>query len=239
MQTFTFKTIAIAHTPFNEKFAIPRQSGLVDIPGRIELIPPYNNKEAVSELDKVSHIWLFFVFSEHRAESSKLTVRPPRLGGNKRVGVFATRSSYRPNPVGLSLVKLKGIEVVEDKVELLVEGIDLLDGTPIIDIKPYLPYADINVEAVNNLALDRPDIEKLSVEWGANALHQLKLLKGTQYEEIRQWITRLIGLDPRPAYRDGECGKEYGMSVFGLNIRWQLVTEREVCINSIDLPPSF
>ena len=141
---FTVKPIAYIETDFKEKFGIPRQSGRApSLRARIVFTPEYRNVEALREIEGFSHLWLLFDFSlAHKTEWSA-TVRPPRLGGNKRVGVFASRSPFRPNPIGLSCVKLVGVEQTEtDGAVLIVSGADLLDGTPIIDIKPYLPFAD-------------------------------------------------------------------------------------------------
>ena len=230
MDVFQFKTIAIARTPYNEKFGIPRQAGLVDVPGVIELQAPYNVIEAVNGLEQVSHIWLHFVFSQHVNAEPKLSVRPPRLGGNKKLGVFATRSSYRPNSLGQSLVKLESIQKGKQGVELHVSGIDLLDGTPIIDIKPYLPYADIEHSAVNELANSAPDDQCLLVSWQENATKQLREIKAEQCCDIKRWVSEIIQFDPRPAYKANEINAEYGMTVFDMNIRWSVVS-----INTVEI----
>lgn len=234
MDSFEFKTIAIARTPFNEKFGIPRQSGLVDVPGVIELLEPYATAEAVNGLEQVSHIWLHFVFSGHLGREVSLSVRPPRLGGNRRVGVFATRSSYRPNPLGQSLVKLEGVRKGVRGIELHVSGMDLLDGTPILDIKPYLPYADSRPEAANLLAASAPERERLAVGWQKEAREQLYALRPVESKDIERWVTDIIGLDPRPAYKAGEVESGYGMRVFGLNIRWVMVTESRAEITAVE-----
>ena len=158
----TIHPIAIAHTPFSEKFSIPRQPGLAPAAiAKIELIPPYDEPLALEGLEQVSHVWLLFHFhgvpnnqSEHR-----LRVRPPRLGGNEKIGVFASRSTHRPNGIGQSLVKVERIE----GSCLWVSGVDLLNGTPIIDIKPYVPYADCLASAYNHIAPDTPEL--IEVNW--------------------------------------------------------------------------
>ncbi len=228
--TFEFKTIAIAKTPFNEKFAIPRQAGLINLPATLELQAPYNRAEAVQGLQDVSHIWVQFIFHQHLNREAALTVRPPRLGGNKKLGVFATRSSYRPNPIGQSVVKLERIEVSDDGISLHILGADLLDGTPIIDIKPYLPYADIYPEAVNNIAAQAPDQHSLTIQWEEIALSQLQKLKPHEFGQIQQWVTELLQLDPRPAYKSLEAKSEYGMLVFDLNVCWRMISENEAII---------
>ena len=147
MQGRIFKTIAYVHTDFPAKFGIPRQSGLADTAGRIIFEKEYRSREAVRGLEEYSHLWILWEFSEAVREEWSHTVRPPRLGGNKRVGVFATRSPFRPNPVGLSCVKLEKIEFTEKGPVLHISGADMLDGTPVYDIKPYLPYVDSHPEA--------------------------------------------------------------------------------------------
>lgn len=231
--THTLHAVALARTPFNGKFGIPRQAGLVDLPSVIELLPPYNKPEAVNGLEQVSHIWLDFIFSEHTAAEPRLSVRPPRLGGNKKLGVFASRSSFRPNALGQTLVRLDRIETGNGQVLLHVRGIDLLDGTPIVDIKPYLTYADSREDAVNGIA-DAPPQPRLAVEWADAALAQIQILK-TQPAGMIGWISQLIALDPRPAYKQQQAEGEYGMSVFGLNVRWQHTSKDAVRI--IDISP--
>lgn len=233
MTTYTITPVAVAHTPFNEKFGIPRQAGLVDVPAVIELLEPYNHAEAVDGLEQVSHIWLTFVFSGNVAAGSRLKVRPPRLGGNVKIGVFATRSSFRPNALGQSLVRLVRMEIADSVVRLHVTGIDLLDGTPIVDIKPYLPYADRVDDAVNAIAADAPGHEKLKVRWSEPALEQLQFLKPAEVNAMASWIARLIALDPRPAYQGVDSRRDYGMAFFGLDIGWHMVSDADVLIMSV------
>jgi tRNA-Thr(GGU) m(6)t(6)A37 methyltransferase TsaA len=143
MTGFTFEPIGIARTPFTDKFGIPRQPGLADAPGRIVLNPPFARPEAFAGLDGFSHVWLLWVFHEDCLTAGwRPSVRPPRLGGKQKVGVFASRAPYRPNPIGLSAVAQHGLKRGPDGLALTVSGVDLLDGTPILDIKPYVPYAD-------------------------------------------------------------------------------------------------
>ncbi|CAK8737618.1 hypothetical protein SODG_001341 [Sodalis praecaptivus] len=141
--TFGFRQIGVVRSPYKEKFTVPRQPGLVaDGVGELHLLPPYNQAEAVRGLTEFSHIWLLFVFHQTPEGSWRPTVRPPRLGGNSRMGVFATRSPFRPNPIGMSLVALEGITLRGADVILRLGSLDLVDGTPVVDIKPYLPYAE-------------------------------------------------------------------------------------------------
>jgi len=160
------KPIAHIHTDFKEKFGIPRQSGRVsELVGKIVFLPEYQDPDYIRGIEEFSHLWLIFDFSLAHRDSFSPTVRPPRLGGNKRIGVFATRSPFRPNNIGLSSVKLLGIEATEkDGNILLVSGADLLDGTPIYDIKPYIPYTDCHADAVGGYA-DREQFHKLQVKY--------------------------------------------------------------------------
>ena len=166
-EQISFDIIGEVISPFAEKFAIPRQSNLVPVQAEIRFVPPFNQSCAFDGLEDVSHIWLQFLFDGHNQakRSNSLRVRPPRLGGNAKLGVFATRSSFRPNPLGLSLVKLLAIKHGQDQtVSLLVEGVDLVNGTKIVDIKPYLPYADIDNSAYNLMA-EKPPGAIFQVIW--------------------------------------------------------------------------
>lgn len=224
--TASLTPVAIAHTPFRQKFAIPRQAGLLDVPAVIELLPPYNDPVAVSGLEQVSHIWLLFLFHQHLDRPAALQVRPPRLGGNKKLGVFASRSSFRPNHIGQSVVALERIEQQGQQLLLHVRGIDLLDGTPVLDIKPYLPYADSLPQASNGIAGTAPALDSLSVSWQTQAQRQLQQLAGDQAGRLQHWINGLIGLDPRPAYRHTEAQGDYTMQLSGLDIHWQVSDDK-------------
>lgn len=216
--------IGIIHSAFNEKFGIPRQPGLTaSLPATIELLPPYGTAEAVQGLEECSHIWLVFLFSATADQGWKPRVRPPRLGGNKRLGVFATRSPFRPNPIGLSPVELTGIRIEDNRVLLDVNGADLLDGTPILDIKPYLPYADVIPDAHFGLA---ESIEKLTlpIHWSEEASKALIQESARLNQPLSQQIEEILRCDPRPAYqRDPE--RIYGITLHGLNIRFRITGE--------------
>lgn len=226
-QAFSIRPVAIAHTPFHEKFGIPRQSNLISIPAQIELLAPFNAPESVVGLEQVSHIWLSFIFNANQHESKsglpRLSVRPPRLGGNKKMGVFATRASFRPNGIGQSLVKLDAIDASQGHVVLHVSGVDLLDKTPIIDIKPYLPYADAVANAHNHIAPKAPT-KQLAVIWHDTALEQLTLSNSAIHDVAitKQWIEDLISLDPRPAYKRSKSDGNYAMAVLGYDVCWQM-----------------
>ena len=204
------KIIAKIHTDFKEKFGIPRQSGIADgAIGRIVFEPEYRNPDALRGLEGYSHLWLIWEFSEAKREMEESgkawrpTVRPPRLGGNKKMGVFATRSPYRPNPVGLSSVRLLGVEKTENFGEVIVvAGADLLDGTPIYDIKPYLSFTDSHPDAMGGFADGVLDY-KLDVEFPEELLSLIE-------KEKRETLVKILEGDPRPSYKeDGE--REYGM----------------------------
>ena len=211
--------IARIHSDFSEKFGIPRQSGLVEgLRARIVFEPEFRDPEAVRGLEEFSHIWLIWQFSQAVREGWSPTVRPPRLGGNKRLGVFATRSPFRPNALGLSAVRLEGIE--QDPglgPVLLVAGADLLDGTPIYDIKPYVPYADAHPEASGGFA-DRIERRRLTVNFPPHLLERVP-------EDKREGLTGVLAQDPRPAYQ-ADPERVYGMAFAGLEVRFTVEGER-------------
>ena len=198
------KIIAKIHNDFKEKFGIPRQSGLSgDLLSRIVFEPEYRNPEALRGIDGYSHLWLIWQFSEAIREDWSPTVRPPRLGGNKRVGVFATRSPYRPNPIGLSSVKLVGIESTENEgMVLVVSGADLLNGTPIYDIKPYIAYSDCHQDAISGFA----DPVR---EYALNVVFCKELLSKIAISKQKSLIS-ILEQDPRPSYQN-DPEREYGM----------------------------
>ncbi len=219
---FQFVPIAIVHSPFREKFAIPRQPGLAKVDAVVELLPEFAAPDAVSGLDQFSHIWLTFVFhaiaqKNHGERNWKPLVRPPRLGGNEKIGVFATRSTHRPNPIGLSVVELLRVDT-DAGVRLHIRGADLLDGTPILDIKPYIPYADSIADARAGFAQLPP--EHLTVRWQGDALRSAKNLSA----ELPGIIEQTLCFDPRPAYQD-ESGRIYGVRIANSNVRFQIDAE--------------
>lgn len=209
------KIIAYIYTDFPDKFGIPRQSGLVkELTGKIVFEPEYRNPEAVRGLDEFSHIWLLWKFSESKKEHWSATVKPPRLGGKKRMGVFATRSPFRPNDIGLSSVRLEQIEMDEkDGPVLYVSGIDLMDGTPIYDIKPYIPLADCHPDAAEGYTGETKKHE-LFVEFPEELLCIYP-------KEKRKAILGVLAQDPRPAYvQDPE--RVYGVSFAGYDVRFRV-----------------
>lgn len=210
------KPIAVIHSDFPEKFGIPRQSGLVaELEARIELLPEFSHEEAVRSLETFSHIWLIWGFSENKDLCKNLTVRPPRLGGNKRVGVFASRSPFRPNGLGLSAVKLKKIESdSKGTISIIVCGADLLDGTPIYDIKPYIPVSDSIPYALEAYTATTKK-HKLKVVYKAEMLEALK--------EKKEALIGILEQDPRQTYFQ-EASRIYGLSFAGFNVKFK-VTE--------------
>ena len=214
-QEFTMKTIARIHSDFTGKFGVPRQSGLVEaLEARVVFEPEYRNPAALRGLEGFSHIWLVWVFDQAvRAEWSP-TVRPPRLGGNARLGVFATRSPFRPNPIALSAVTLAGMEETREWGTVLrVRGADLMDGTPILDIKPYLPYADCRPEAAGGFA-SVPAGETLAVECPPELWEKVP-------PQRREALRAVLALDPRPRYQE-DPGRVYGFGFAGLEVRFSM-----------------
>ena len=211
--------IAHIRSDFSEKFGIPRQSGLVEeLTAAVVFEPPYRVPDALRGVEGFSHLWLIWEFSQARREGWSPTVRPPRLGGNKRLGVFATRSPFRPNPLGLSCVRL--VEVRQDRAlgpVLVVAGADLLDGTPIYDIKPYLPYADCKPEAVGGFAA-QPKGADLEVDCPDRLLDRVP-------EGKRAALLAVLAQDPRPQYQD-DPNRVYGMAFAGLEVKFQVAGER-------------
>jgi tRNA-Thr(GGU) m(6)t(6)A37 methyltransferase TsaA len=207
-QSFTVKPIAYIHSDFKEKFGIPRQSGRApSLTAEIVFLPEYACEEAFRGIEGFSHLWLIFDFSLAHREEFSPTVRPPRLGGNERVGVFASRSPFRPNPLGLSCVKLEKIEKRESGIVLIVSGADLLDGTPILDVKPYLPFADCIEEAKSGYAGERQN-HRLEVVCEECLLEKLP-------KEKRAGLIECLADDPRPSYQEDPT-RVYGMR-FGDN----------------------
>lgn len=215
--------IGVVRTPFREKFGIPRQGGLVDeVRAIVELSPPYDREEAWRGVEGFSHLWLITWFHAGKGEAG-LTVRPPRLGGNLRLGVFATRAPYRPNPIGLTLVRLEAVEPAGAGVRLVVRGADLLDGTPLLDVKPYLPYADAVPEAAGGFAPEAPGA-RLSVAWSERARAQC-VAWATAHPDLPALIEAVLTRDPRPAYQadgHGDPGRVYGVRLYELDVRWSV-----------------
>ena len=218
METHELKVIARIRSDFPEKFGIPRQSGLVpQLRAKIVFEPEFRNADALRGIEGFSHLWLIWQFSAAVRDTWSPTVRPPRLGGNERVGVFATRSPFRPNAVGLSCVRLEGVAREEGLGEvLIVSGADLMDATPIYDIKPYLPYADAHPEALGGFA-PAPK-ETLAVDCPPELLAALP-------EEQREALLGVLAQDPRPQYQH-DPARVYAMSFGGWDVKFRVRGER-------------
>lgn len=219
--------IGVVHSPFKEKFGIPRQPGLAPLAqADLELFSPYDSPDAVEGLEGCSHLWVVFLFHRgHAGWSPK--VRPPRLGGNRKVGVFATRSPRRPNPIGLSVVRL--LECRPGRLRLA--GVDLLDQTPVLDLKPYVPYVDRVDDASNALAQDPP--EPLRVEFSDEA--QRSCLARTQSLglPLDQLVVQLLSQDPRPAYQQLDSERVYGMRLFDFDLRFRFPEPGKVYVQEL------
>ena len=203
---------------YKEKFGAPRQPGLAPAAtGRIQIIPPYHNPDAWRGLEEFSHIWVLFWFDKNK-EKWRPTVRPPRLGGNTRIGLFSSRSGFRPNPIGLSCLRLRGIDYHPGETILHVEALDLIDQTPVIDIKPYIPYSDAIEQASAGYAQTRPE-SVLDVDFSQQASEFCT--QQTGFPELRDLISQTLALDPRPAYQIDDH-REYGIHIYDFNIRWQV-----------------
>ena len=209
------KTIARIHTDFPTKFGIPRQSGIIaSLQGRIVFEPEYRNPEAVRGLEVFSHIWLLWEFSECLRDAWSPTVRPPRLGGNVRKGVFATRSPFRPNSIGLSSVRLEKVEIDQKLGPVLyVSGADLMDGTPIYDIKPYIAYTDSHPDAVSGFA-SKPTEYLLEVDFSEALLEKVD-------PEQRESLIEVLAHDPRPQYH-ADPERVYGMEFGGMEVKFKV-----------------
>lgn len=217
---FSLAPIGVIRSCFQEKFGIPRQPGLAPAArATLELLPPYNQPEAVRGLEDFSHLWLIFVFHGIPGGYWQPTVRPPRLGGNQRLGVFATRSPFRPNPIGLSAVRLEQVEINQGRVILHLGGVDLLDGTPVLDIKPYVPYADCLPDATGGFAAEAPEAP-LTVEFSPSAA---AFCAAWPDGDLRELITQILRQDPRPAYeRNSAAPRCYGMKLYDFDLRWEM-----------------
>lgn len=212
MSAPAWNIIARIETPFDQKFGVPRQSGIADCPGRVVFEKPFRDADAVRGLEGFSHIWLIWQFDRELRQGWSPTVRPPRLGGNERVGVFATRSPFRPNGLGLSAVELERVELDEpDSPVLYVRGADMVSGTPILDIKPYLSYADSYPDASGGFTGGDAG-EILTVDFPPELLARFD-------SGQRHGLISALAADPRPRYQD-DPERVYGMSYGGRNVRF-------------------
>ncbi|WP_343596507.1 tRNA (N6-threonylcarbamoyladenosine(37)-N6)-methyltransferase TrmO [Acinetobacter sp.] len=226
--------IGVMRSPYKEKFGIPRQPNLVEVESYIEMFAPYDTEQAFEGLDAFSHIWLLWQFHQNKAQDKttfRAQVRPPRLGGNEKIGVFATRSMYRPSPIGLSVVKFKRVVREQGQLRVYVQGSDLLDGTPVLDIKPYIAYSDAIVDAQSGYAMQAPVLK--SVIWQPQALAQQQVYveQTLLLEQTLNELEQVLALDPRPAYQH-DPERVYGLRFAAFNIRFQ-VDEQSITVVEI------
>ena len=222
--SYTFRPIAVIRSCFPDRFGIPRQAGLV--PSAIAQIEFQNieeNRLALRGIDAFSHLWVLFVFHQQNYRSWKPLVHPPRLGGNKSVGLYATRSPNRFNPIGMSAVALDHVEMTRDLIVLQIRGGDFLDGTPVLDLKPYIVYADSISTADSAWAIAPSAL--LSVRWSLDAEQALAEIQITDVEALKQLIAETIALDPRPGYergKDGTSGARWYMKIDDIDVIWKV-----------------
>jgi len=235
-----FTPIGTINSCYGEKFGIPRQPGLVkSATATLDLLPPFNTPDALRGLEAFSHLWVIFVFHQSMrndpaspssgATSWKATVRPPRLGGNERVGVFASRSNFRPNPIGLSVVELLRL----NGTVLKLGGGDFLDGTPVLDIKPYIPYADCIPEATGAFADAAPQPAN-AVAFTPEAERAIQILENEERPDLRQLVCDMLAFNPRPAYHADDPDRVFGTRMFDLEVRWKQV-DSKVMVMQIEL----
>jgi tRNA-Thr(GGU) m(6)t(6)A37 methyltransferase TsaA len=238
---FTYKTIATLRGPYKQKFAIPRQPNLVpEAMGELVFEKEFADANGLRALDQFSHLWLIWHFHETSAQGWSPLVHPPRLGGKEKVGVFASRSPFRPNSIGLSVVRNLGSAEVDGKLALRVGGIDIVDETPILDIKPYVTYADSIADAESGFANEQPGSQR-TISFSASAMQDLTA-SAADYPRLRDFIVAVLQQDPRPAWRvQANDDKQYGMTLYDFNIKWQFSGDKiEVkAITSSDDDPEF
>ncbi|RSD31793.1 tRNA (N6-threonylcarbamoyladenosine(37)-N6)-methyltransferase TrmO [Vibrio pectenicida] len=215
---YSVKPIGFIESPYKEKFAVPRQPNLVSAASsRVKLLGEANNPEAVRSLEQFSHLWLLFLFDQNLEAGWKPTVRPPRLGGNERVGVFASRSTFRPNGIGMSAVEMKGITKMGEQIYIELGNVDLVNNTPILDIKPYIPYSDSIACANGGYAEEEPIT--LPINFSSEALHIIK--QRSDASTVKTVIEQVLAQDPRPAYKKNKPDtKEYAVNLFDLNVKF-------------------
>ncbi len=242
---YEFTPIAIAHTPFTQRFGIPRQPGLVpEAKGVIKMDPHPDFQTALRGLEQFSHLWIVFVFHSHGGNKWKPTIRPPRLGGKAKMGVLSSRSPHRPNPIGLSVVELERIDFdAKGGVEIHVRGVDLLDGTPVLDIKPYLPYADSVPTANSGWAHE--EIARTPVEFEPLALEKIAHAEANGFPKLKDLIEQLLTIDPRPGFQRRELppdaehaqGKDFGLMVRTFDVHWKIENQKFVVYDLVKLSP--
>jgi tRNA-Thr(GGU) m(6)t(6)A37 methyltransferase TsaA len=225
MQTFSYSPIGTVHSCFKDKFGIPRQSGLAPhATATLELFSPYNREEAWAGIESFSHLWIIFSFHQNIESNSKLSVRPPRLGGEKKLGVFATRSPFHPNFLGQSIVKLEKVQSEKGKISLTISNHDLLDQTPIVDIKPYIPQYDYIPKAANGW-IEHKSFKKIEVKFCSAALNFLQ--QNNAPDNLQLLIEEILSLDPRAGYQKKKHEQQiYRIQLYDIDVEWQFIENR-------------
>lgn len=236
MQTFQMQAIGRVHSPYKQKFGIPRQPGLVtEAEAWIEMYSPYDEMDAFRLIEGFSHIWIEFIFHQTQGKGWQPLIRPPRLGGKEKVGVFASRSPYRPNALGLSLVELISVSRERQQTRLMISGPDLLDGTPVIDIKPYLAYAESKPDARSAYAHEKPKLDQ-PVEFAEEALAFTQQNHEKYGIDLIRLIKQLLQQDPRPAYFRGDYAqKVFSMSLYDFDLNWQVLPDKILVLGFRDI----
>ena len=231
MNTHTLPIIGYHHSPLSQKFGIPRQPNLVGVSSHIEFVSPFDTPSAFVGIEQYSHLWVLWQFHQNKAQGSfRPQVRPPRLGGNDKIGVFATRSMYRPSKIGLSVVALDRVEVIDNKVVLHIMGADMVDGTPILDIKPYLAFADSISHAIG---VDKPTAKQaIFGDVAKSQVYQL-IDEGWLIKNDIAIIQELIAQDPRPAYRQDEIGVMSGMRYKAVDVQFFMGADKVMIIDAV------
>ena len=240
MNPLELSPVAYISSCYKEKFGIPRQPGLVRSAKSRLILNDVFTEECIRGLDGFSHVWLQFIFHETQIQGWKPMIRPPRLGGNKKVGVFASRSTFRPNPIGLSVVELENIEITESNIVLHLLGSDLLDGTPILDIKPYLAYVDSIPDAIGGFATDAPE-KVVTVSFSRESLMQCKRASDRLGENIKKLVTEILQYDPRPSYQQSVKSKNlkndrvYAMKLHDFDLKWEYSEHNKINVLSLSI----
>jgi tRNA-Thr(GGU) m(6)t(6)A37 methyltransferase TsaA len=241
MNSFTFSSIGTLHSCYKEKFGVPRQPRLAtEVISELVLSSCYPI-DSVREIEQFTHVWLIFIFDQVKIGAWKPLVRPPRLGGNQRIGVFASRSMFRPNPIGMSAVELLEVRHYEGKVSLLLRGCDLVDGTPVIDIKPYLPYSDRISDAYGGFAEVALPV-MLRVDFTEHAIKQCQRIESALNQpkksiniDLKKLIVQILQLDPRPSYqRQQVSDRVYAMKLYDFDLKWKYEAVEMILVLALD-----
>ena len=233
-QTYALSPIGVVRSCYTGKFGIPRQAGLVTAAeARLELFAEFAREEAFAGLEGFSHLWLIFIFHDALAEGWRPTVRPPKLGGRRKVGVFASRSPHRPNPIGLSAVAFLGFARDEGGLALRLGGADLLDGTPVLDVKPYIPYADALPHASSGFVPAPPDLAR-GVTFSPRAQAQMRARDPDGHRRLPELITQILRQDPRPGYLDRYPDRrDFALRLYDLEVKW-CETDGQILVTALE-----